>query len=61
MVVVPLLPRVDSGPYDNWEDVSHFIWKIDLQCRNRKSELKEWCYINQLSIPVEVKNFDNKK
>ena len=34
---------------------------LDLQSRNDKSELKEWCYINQLSIPVEVKNFDNKK
>ena len=33
----------------------------DGQFRNNKSELKEWCYINQLSIPVEVKNFDNKK
>ena len=32
-----------------------------LRSRNRKSELKEWCYINQLSIPIEVKNFDNKK
>jgi len=28
---------------------------------NHLSELKEWCYINQLSIPIEVKNFDNKK
>ena len=28
MVVVPLLPRVDFGPYNNWEDASHFIWKI---------------------------------
>jgi len=28
---------------------------------NHLSELNEWCYLNQLSIPVEVKNFDDKK